>query len=159
MTKNDQELAAEHSEAEVVREELDDILRDGDVGIFWFYMQEIAAFMIPVGYSRNAGAWEQFGLNHESRWRTDMVRKHPELKIFRFSSLPRGRVDVDDDGNFYIAGTPELIDDPRAQTTIKQAFTLLDKNVKVDHRLDAEFSGKAGPSARVIQRELNLLKS
>ena len=99
------------------------------VGIFWIYQEQIFAKTMPVDTIKPIMGYVDSDLAHYTVW-DEIVRRHPEVYLFEYEEIPRGRVIFDRNKMQYIVyAHPGIIDDKKKRLLIVEKFGLREKSV------------------------------
>ena len=99
------------------------------VGIFWIYQEQIFAKTVRVETIAPIAGYADSDFSHYTVW-GEIVRRHPEVYLYEYEEVPRGRVVFNHNKAQYIVyAHHSLIKDKKKRTLITETFKLQEKTV------------------------------
>ncbi len=99
------------------------------VGIFWVYQKQIFAKTVPVDTIKPIAGYVDSDLAHYTVW-DEIVRCHPEVYLFEYEEIPRGRVVFNQNKMQYIVyAHHSIVEDEKKRQLVLKTFKLRKKSV------------------------------
>ena len=99
------------------------------IGIFWIYQEQIFAKTVPVDSVMPIAGYVDSDFAHYTVW-DEIVRRHPEVYLYEYEEVPRGRVVFDIDKTQYIVyAHPNIIENEKKRTLVIETFKLHENTV------------------------------
>jgi hypothetical protein len=73
----------------------------GKIGIFWIVNNRVDGFKEPIDNGENYGDTVQPSVDHFTYWER-FISRYPQLKIFEYDEVPRGRVIYDKKNKVFV---------------------------------------------------------
>ena len=105
-------------------------MNDAKIGIFWYYKQCLIISSLPVKEVESIGGFSDLEESHYNFW-TSVQNNYPELRMFEYEEIPRGRVLRKNEGSVYfIYSSTSLANDKTFQSKIIDSFSLQKKQIR-----------------------------
>jgi hypothetical protein len=134
---------------------MDESAYQGKVGLWWCDKDQLYVYQHDVEDGRNYGGNMHTVTNHNKSYQTTVLLHRPDLEKFSYTYLPRGRIYFNStDQQFYMVGTPELIDKPKFVDKVLKYFGI--KSINISHSADEHYVGTMGPDIQTLLDTLKL---